>query len=350
MSEINKDAVAKQLAGVTDPISGKDIIAAGLLGDISIAENNIRIILQIKYEERARQAPLAGQVESLLKKAWPQAQVEMLLTAERTPEPGTPAAAKPALWNLTPLPHVKRVIGVASGKGGVGKSTIVSGLAMTLAASGKRVGLLDADLQGPSLPRLFGLKEKPVMKEGMVIPPTAHGVKCLSLGLLVGDEPAVMRGPMVSKTLHQFLRGTAWGSTEAPLDTLFIDLPPGTGDIHLTLLQQLDLSHGGGGVIIVTTPQGIAVDDAWKCVRMFQKIDSNILGIIENMSFLALPDGSQQPVFGEGGGETLSQRSSAQFLGKIPLLPTLNQTTDLGQNQTHGEAAKYYYNILKILS
>ncbi len=349
MTVISRSEIEKHLRTVPDPISGKDILSAGIVTALEPNDSGGTLVLTIDLEQRALQEPLRNTCEAVLESAFPGQHWNVILTAECTAEPGTTASQKPARWNLTPLPHVKRVIAIASGKGGVGKSTVASGLAMTLASQGKKVGLLDADLQGPSLPRMFGLSEKPALHEGAFVPLEAHGVRCMSLGLLIGDEPAVMRGPMVSKALNQLIRGTMWGTADSPLDTLFIDLPPGTGDIHLTLLQQLDLAHGNGGTLIVTTPQAVAADDAWKCIRMFQKIGVPIRGIIENMSHFLAPDGSTHAIFGEGGGEALAARSQTIFLAKIPLISDLSNTADNGGNIAQSQAQRYFANILKIL-
>ncbi|MDE3059650.1 MAG: Mrp/NBP35 family ATP-binding protein [Pseudomonadota bacterium] len=224
---------------------------------------------------------------------------------------------KPAVWNKTPLDHVKRVITVASGKGGVGKSATAVNLAMALQRMGRRVGLLDADIYGPSIPRMMGLEGQPIIQEGKMQPLERHGIGCMSMGFITGDQAAILRGPMISKALQQLLRMTRWGTAELPLDTLLVDMPPGTGDIHLSMAQQVPLD----GAVIVTTPQTVAVIDARKCLIMFQKVGIPVLGVVENMS------GS---VFGSGGGRALAEEMGVPFLGSIPMDAAIVEASDKG--------------------
>jgi ATP-binding protein involved in chromosome partitioning len=242
----------------------------------------------------------------------------------------SPAARKPAVWNREPLPHVRRVVAVASGKGGVGKSTVTVNLALALAARGLAVGILDADIYGPSIPRMLGLETRlqPELKEGRMLPPLSHGIKALSIALLTGDAAAILRAPMVTKALVQMLRGTEWGTGEKPLDLLLVDMPPGTGDIHLSLAQQVPLD----GAIIVTTPQEIATADADKAAQMFVKTQVPLLGIVENMSWFADPAGQRHILFGEGGGQRLAETHRVKLLGSLPLDPRLGAFADAGKN------------------
>lgn len=235
-----------------------------------------------------------------------------------------------AVWNTQRLPHVARVIAVGSGKGGVGKSTSTVNLAYTLQQLGQRVGLLDADLYGPSLPRMLGLQQanKPVFADGLMQPLDAAGIRAMSMGFITGPQAAVLRGPMITKTLTQFLRGVAWGSAQAPLDFLLIDLPPGTGDVPLSLAQSVPID----GVILVTTPQEVAVEDADKAAQMFHKLGVPLLGVIENMSFFTDPQGHQHHLFGEGGGQQLAQRHETVLLGALPLEPVMGAAADQGEN------------------
>ena len=229
--------------------------------------------------------------------------------------------------NHSPLTHVKRVVAIASGKGGVGKSTTTVNLAHALRAKGKNVGILDADIYGPSIPRMLNMETRlqPEMVEGQMVPPVSHGIKAMSMALIMGDQAAILRAPMITKALVQMLRLTRWGTAEAPLDYLFIDMPPGTGDINLSLAQNVKLD----GAIIVTTPQEVAVMDARKCLITFQKLNVPILGVIENMSYFETA-GERHALFGEGGGKRLAQEFSANFLGEIPINPVVRAGADEG--------------------
>jgi len=258
-----------------------------------------------------------------------------------------PAARRPAVYRQDGLPHVKRIIAVGSGKGGVGKSTVTVNLAHALAARGLAVGLLDADLYGPSIPRMLALETrlKPEFTDGAMVPPVAYGIKAMSLALLMDDQAAILRAPMITKALTQMLRQTRWGTAEAPLDILLVDLPPGTGDVHLSLAQSVPLD----GAILVTTPQDVAVADAEKSAVMFQKLDIPILGVIENMSYFTDPSGTQHRLFGEGGGVSLAKQFGTHLLAQLPIDPNLRECADQGQNfqekYTDSEACRMYQQI-----
>lgn len=239
-----------------------------------------------------------------------------------------PEIRKPAVWNREPIAHVKRIIAVGSGKGGVGKSTTTVNLAHACVAKGLRVGILDADIHGPSIPRMLGIRHagQPEVKDGMLLPITGHGIASMSMGHLSSDQAAIWRGPMVTKALVQMLRMVRWGTEQSPLDILFIDLPPGTGDIHLTLAQQAPID----AAIIVTTPQEIATADAQKCLTMFERVNIPIAGVIENMSYFEDPSGARHALFGAGGGEALAAKNNVPFLGKIPLEMRIREAMDVG--------------------
>lgn len=243
---------------------------------------------------------------------------------------------RPPTINHAPLPHVKHVVAVASGKGGVGKSTVTVNLAHALAAMGKRVGILDADIYGPSIPRMLGLETyvKPEIVDGQMIPPIAHGIRAMSMALITGDEAAVLRAPMITKALVQFLRLTAWGSSTAPLDMLLVDLPPGTGDVTLSLAQSCKLD----GVVIVTTPQDVAVMDADKCASAFTKLHVPILGVVENMAYFTDPAGQAHKLFGSGGGAKLAAKYAVPLLGHVPLDPEIGISGDAGTRYENSEA------------
>jgi ATP-binding protein involved in chromosome partitioning len=219
---------------------------------------------------------------------------------------------------------IKSAIAVASGKGGVGKSTVAVNLAVSLAQTGAKVGLLDADIYGPNVPTMMGVAEMPTQSEEGLIPAQAHGVKVMSIGFMVPQkQPLIWRGPMLHSAIRQFVQDVLWGE----LDYLIIDLPPGTGDAQLSLAQNLALTGG----IIVTLPQKVSREDAVRGLEMFRSMEVPILGVIENMSYLELPDGEVMDVFGQGGGEELAQESDVPFLGAIPMDPTVREGGDQGK-------------------
>ncbi|MEN0039911.1 MAG: iron-sulfur cluster carrier protein ApbC [Pseudomonadota bacterium] len=256
------------------------------------------------------------------------------------PQPGTP-----------PTPNgvegVKNIIAVASGKGGVGKSTTSINVALGLAAAGLKVGVLDADIYGPSIPRLVGQNVKPTAEGRVLQPIEAHGLKVMSIGFLVAeDSPMIWRGPMVISALTQLLREVAWGTADDPLDVLVVDMPPGTGDAQLTMAQQVPLA----GAVIVSTPQDLALIDARKGINMFNKVSVPILGIVENMSFFVCPScGERSDIFGHGGAEEEAQRIGAPFLGAVPLHMDIRSQSDAGTPVTasdpHGPHAAIYKQI-----
>jgi ATP-binding protein involved in chromosome partitioning len=235
-----------------------------------------------------------------------------------------PAAANP--WaNQNRVPGVKRVIAVASGKGGVGKSTVSANLACGLVRLGARVGLLDCDIYGPSIPLMMGCHQRPtVSDQEKLVPPVNHGVKLMSIGFLVdGDQPVIWRGPMITKTIQQFLFAVEWGE----LDYLLVDLPPGTGDAQLSLCQTVPLDGG----VVVTTPQEASVGVVRKGMAMFEKVNVPILGIIENMSYFTAPDGTRIEIFGHGGGRSEAARKGVAFLGEIPIFTEIREGGDRGE-------------------
>jgi ATP-binding protein involved in chromosome partitioning len=224
---------------------------------------------------------------------------------------------------LLELP-IRNAIAVASGKGGVGKSTVAVNIAVTLAQSGARVGLLDADIYGPNVPTMMGVSHLPAPKENKLIPAEAYGVKMMSIGFLVKpDQPLIWRGPMLHSAIRQFLTDVDWGE----LDYLIVDLPPGTGDAALSLAQSLPLSGG----VIVTLPQQVSLDDARRGVEMFRQLNVNVFGVVENMSYLELPDGSRMDIFGSGGGERLASQAGVPFIGAIPMDPAVRTGGDEGK-------------------
>jgi ATP-binding protein involved in chromosome partitioning len=256
--------------------------------------------------------------------------VTAVLTSHRSSVPPSPAPRGPghgAAHGQRPgllLPDVRAIVAVASGKGGVGKSTVAVNLAVALARQGLKIGLLDADIYGPSMPRMLGIARKPEVKGERMIPPVAWGLKAMSIGFLVEEEtPMIWRGPMVMGALEQMLGQVEWGA----LDLLLVDMPPGTGDAQLTMAQRVALS----GAVIVSTPQDIALLDARRGVRMFERVRVPVLGIVENMSYFCCPScGHRAEIFGHGGARLEAQRLGTEFLGEVPLLLDIRTASDAG--------------------
>lgn len=246
--------------------------------------------------------------------------VTVVVTAEKTPR----EQPRPNPPSPKPVPGIRHIIAVGSGKGGVGKSTVAVNLAVALASLGYKTGLADGDIHGPSIARMMGVKGKPKIKDNRMIPPLRHGVKVMSMGLLLAeDSPAVWRGPMIAKALGQLMLGADWGE----LDYLVLDLPPGTGDIHLSLAQNFNIS----GAVVVSTPQQVAVQDVRKAITMFRKVHVPVLGIVENMSFYEDPKtGKKTYLFGKEGAAKLARREKIPLLAQIPVLSEISETSDSG--------------------
>jgi ATP-binding protein involved in chromosome partitioning len=372
---LTREDILRALAVVECGENGTSVVEAGMISGVTVKEGGrVGFLITITAADRDKKAWLQPACEQAVLKLPGVTKVTAVLTAQATdPNPvirngvdsrrssiaTTPAEAegkrsggespppitKKARWNTEPIPFVRRLIAVASGKGGVGKSTTAVNLAHALSASGRHVGLLDADIYGPSLPRMMGLSGMPDTKEGRIIPPSAYGIACMSMGLLVGEDSAlVWRGPQMSKALAQLLRGVAWGNEAAPLDALIIDMPPGTGDVHLSLVQQAPVD----GAVIVTTPQDVAVADARKCIDMFRKTRVPVLGVIENMSgFLDPATGMTHAIFGAGGGRRLAQTCSVPFLGAVPIEIALREASDAGEK--YQDKARVYTAIAALI-
>ncbi len=291
---------------------------SGWVSSVAIRNHELFVVLTLPLSQKELKDALFADCQEKLDALGLFNKTHIIITAESEPEANTTAAARPARWNVTPLPHVKRIIAVASGKGGVGKSTSCVSLARAATALGQRAAILDADIYGPSIPRLMGLmgKKQPEAVDNMMMPHESHSIACMSIGFLISDQAAILRGPMVSKALQQMLRNTQWGTEDAPVDVLFIDMPPGTGDIALSLAQQAPLN----GAIIVTTPQELATADASKAAIMFEKVDVPILGIVENMSYFEDPSGEKHALFGEGGGQRMAEQFSTRLLASVPMI------------------------------
>ncbi len=312
-------AAERALGALPDPHTGRDLAAAHAVKRVIRRAGGAEVHLQLAY-------PAAGWHDALAAAA-----IEALAGAVGA-DPGqvaveisTRIAAHQVQKGLSPLPAVKNVIAVASGKGGVGKSTTAVNLALALQAEGARVGVLDADIYGPSIPRMLGLSGKPDSPDGKhIAPKIGHGLQAMSIGLLIDeDTPMIWRGPMVTQALQQLLNETQWDA----LDYLVIDLPPGTGDIQLTLCQKVPVS----GALIVTTPQDIALLDARKALKMFEKVEVPVLGIVENMAIhLCSNCGHAEHIFGSGGGERMAQQYGVPLLGALPLALAIREGADAG--------------------
>ncbi|MFB6353604.1 MAG: Mrp/NBP35 family ATP-binding protein [Halobacteriales archaeon] len=303
--------VRERLRAVEDPSLGDDIVSLGLVNDIEVAGDVARISLALGAPYSPVETAIADEVREVLAEAG--------LEAELSASVDRPEAADEV------LPDVKNVVVVASGKGGVGKSTVAVNLAAGLADRGARVGLFDADVYGPNVPRMVAADDAPQATEaGAIVPPERFGVKLMSMAFLVGpDDPVIWRGPMVHKVLTQLVEDVEWGA----LDYLVVDLPPGTGDTQLTVLQTLPIA----GAVVVTTPQPVAVDDARKGLEMFGRHDTPVLGIVENMSTFICPDcGGEHDIFGSGGGEAFAEETEMPFLGRLPLDPRVRTGGDEG--------------------
>ena len=314
------EADVRDLLGrVEDPDLGDDIVSLGLVNAVEVTGETARVSLALGAPYSPHESTIAADVREVLGEAG--------LDVELTAKVETPISADEDV-----LPGVKNVIAVASGKGGVGKSTVAVNLAAGLSELGARVGLFDADVYGPNVPRMVDADEAPqATRDETIVPPEKFGVKLMSMAFLVGeDDPVIWRGPMVHKVLTQLVEDVEWGE----LDYMVLDLPPGTGDTQLTVLQTLPLT----GAVIVTTPQEVAVDDARKGLRMFGKHDTNVLGIVENMSSFRCPDcGSTHDIFGSGGGEAFAAANELPFLGSIPLDPSVRSGGDGGEPAVLGE-------------
>ena len=324
--------IKQYLRNIIDPVSGNDIVEAGVMSALTIKGTHIGVMLTISPEHKEMQAALKPQIEQIIAEMEGVEKVTVVMTSEHNNIDASTIHAnavrgKP-LWIETPIPHVKRVIAVASGKGGVGKSTVTVLLARYFQAKGLRVGIVDADIYGPSIPHLLGVQGTPELAGKMMLPINAGGIAVNSIGLLMNpDEAAIMRGAMASKTLYQLVRGTMWGIAELPLDVLLVDTPPGTGDVHLSLIQQVPLKYNGGGAVIVTTPSELAIADARKAIAMFNKLNVPILGVVENMSYVQQGN-AKLNIFGEGGGLKLANECSAPLLCQLPLSPAITAANE----------------------
>ncbi len=321
-----RDAVLAELKRIADPASGQDIVAAGLVRALSVEDGAVRFVLEIDPAQAQAMEPVRAQAEARLRALDGISAVSALMTAhsQKAP-PDLKPARKAAPQGPQPVPGVDRIIAIASGKGGVGKSTVAANLACALAAEGRRVGLLDADVYGPSQPRMLGVSGRPASPDGKTILPLRnHGVTMMSLGLMTNDDQAVVwRGPMLMGALQQMLTQVQWGAH----DVLVVDLPPGTGDVQMTLCQKTEVA----GAIIVSTPQDVALMDARKAIDMFRKLGTPVLGMVENMStHICSNCGHEEHVFGHGGVAAEAAKLGVPLLAEIPLHIDIRTTSDGG--------------------
>ncbi len=366
---VTKEAVIERLKTVNGPDFSGNIVDLGLVSDIFIADSKVFFSITVPAARAQEMEPLRAAAERAVKAIPGVAGAMVALTAEKKgggmeapvrprPAPAAPpphAPARPAAHapahapasrstGKRGVPGIASIIAVASGKGGVGKSTTAVNIALGLKANGLKVGVLDADIYGPSMPRLLKIRGKPQTVDGKVLRPMEnYGLKVMSMGFLVDEEtPMIWRGPMVMSALSQMLREVEWGE----LDILVVDMPPGTGDAQLTMAQQVPLA----GAVIVSTPQDLALIDARKGLNMFRKVDVPLLGIVENMSYFVAPDtGKRYDIFGHGGARREAERLGVTFLGEVPLQMQIRETSDSGEpvvmSDPDGAEAKIYRDI-----
>ncbi|MGB8273727.1 MAG: iron-sulfur cluster carrier protein ApbC [Alphaproteobacteria bacterium] len=341
MSSVTEQQVLDALRSVRDPEKAGDIVSLGMVRGLVIKDGNVGFTLEVDAQRGPALEPLRQEAERAVDAVPGVLSVTAVLTAERPARQaqgqaqghaqgpaqghghGAPTGERQG--HGIPVQGVRAIVAVASGKGGVGKSTTAVNLALALKARGLRVGLLDSDIYGPSIPRMLGIQGQPTSHDGKtLIPMESYGIKCMSMGFLVPeDTPMIWRGPMVMSAIEQMLRDVAWGE----LDIMIVDLPPGTGDAQLTMAQRVPLT----GAVIVSTPQDIALLDARKGLNMFRRVDVPVLGIVENMSYFACPHcGERTDIFSHGGAKREAVKLGVDFLGEVPLDVAIRETSDEG--------------------
>jgi ATP-binding protein involved in chromosome partitioning len=342
MTAVTERQILDTLGRIPDPDKGADIVSLGMVSGLVIRDGNVAFAIEVERERGPRLEPLRKAAERAVEALPGVLSVTAVLTAQAPPQsraapPQGRAAPPPAgpagvRGQRGTVPGVGAIVAVASGKGGVGKSTVAANLALALRANGLAVGVLDADIYGPSMPRMLGISGRPRSRDGKIlIPMENYGLKCMSMGFLVPeDTPMIWRGPMVMSALQQMLREVEWGE----LDIMIVDMPPGTGDAQLTMAQQVPLA----GAVIVSTPQDIALLDARKGLNMFRKVEVPVLGIVENMSYFLCPHcGGRSEIFSHGGARREAERLGTEFLGEVPLDLQIRETSDAGTPITVSE-------------
>ena len=333
MTSLTEGHILKSLENVLDPATQKDLVTSGMVTGVVIKDGNVGFSIEVEPSRGAALEPMRKAAENAVASLKGVLSVTAVLTAHRSTnsqkQPQTQTQTNQdgtsTQTNRDLAPNVKHIVAVASGKGGVGKSTTAINLAISFASIGLSVGILDAGIYGPSLPRMMGINEKPTSIDGKILEPIEkYNIKCMSIGFLVPeDSPTIWRGPMVMSALEQMLRDVNWGS----LDIMVVDMPPGTGDAQLTMSQRVPLA----GAVIVSTPQDIALLDARKGLNMFRKVDVPVLGIIENMSMFICPNcGETSNIFGHGGAKQEANDLAVDFLGEVPLHMDIRETSDAG--------------------
>jgi ATP-binding protein involved in chromosome partitioning len=333
MAEVDEAAILDALGSVHDPDKGDDIVSLGMVSGLISKDGNVGFAIEVDPERGAALEPLRKAAEKAVDAIPGVLSVTAVLTAPTAaagdaarPQPAAPAPAAAKKSGGLLLPGVGAIIAIASGKGGVGKSTTATNLALAMAAAGRTVGMLDADIYGPSMPMMLAIHERPVSPDGKrLLPIEKYGLKCMSIGFLVPeDTPMIWRGPMVMGALEQMMGDVEWGT----LDVLIVDMPPGTGDAQLTMAQRVPLA----GAVIVSTPQDLALLDARKGLNMFRKVDVPVLGIVENMSYFLCPHcGGRSDIFNHGGARKAAEAMGVDFLGEVPLDMAIRETSDAGR-------------------
>ncbi len=351
---VTRDSILEELRRVTLP-GGDDIVSLGMVRAVTISDGAVSFVLEVEAGQGPGMEPVREAARQVVEQLDGVDRVSAVLTShqpaetpDRTPPPNLRIGRHPSPGSsVAALPGVGKIIAVASGKGGVGKSTIASNLAIALSRQGKRIGLLDADIHGPSLPTMMGTSRRPDSPDGTVIRPlVVHGVAMMSIGLLLpSDEAIIWRGPMLMGALQQMLQQVEWGE----LDVLIVDLPPGTGDVQLTLCQRFNIH----GAVIVCTPQDVALMDARRAIAMFRKLEAPVLGLIENMSFLDCPHCSGRiDLFGSGGARQVARELDIPFLAALPIDVAIRESGDSGEPVAlrEGPIGSIFGSIADILS